>query len=163
VTVHYVKPGSFITTGGLFERRPFKRAFTAVAHDAATVALWSHQSLMDVIATLEPMRVLRLAGFSWRSFSVLLRQKLLMLSMSVRERVLFQLELLAKDFGHRIHAPPGTLIDLDISHHDLARLVAADRTNVTRCLRDLRDQQLIAVHRGRFVLRGVAMERDHSA
>ena len=57
------------------------------------------------------------------------------------ERLLGILSLLAEQFGHPHQ--DGALIDLRITHQQLASAIGATRTTVTRLLSDLRRRQLI--------------------
>lgn len=152
MTLLYAKSGQFVATGWLGEQRPPQRTFGAVAHTAAIVAMWSQQSVMEVVAALEPRRAFQLMAFGWRAFSSLLHQKFRMLPMSLRDRVVFQLKALARDFGRPIETPPGVLIQLVLTQQELADLVVAQRSSVSRCLGVLRKKGLYAMLEGHFML-----------
>ena len=156
MTLLLARPGQFIVTGWLFEGRPPRRAFGAVAHEAALVAMWSQQAIATMLDGLPPRRALQLMSYGWRAFSSLLRQKFVMLAMPVRDRLLHQLQAIARDFGQPGDGtPPGVLIPIRLTHGDLAELVVATRANVTRAFAELRqlgfvhviDRRMVVTHR----------------
>ncbi len=71
------------------------------------------------------------------------------------QRVLGILSLLAEEFG--LEHPQGTLVDLRLTHAQLAAAVGATRTTITRVLGELRMLDKIAIdghgHKERFILR----------
>ncbi len=157
MTLVFAKPAQFIVTGWLFEGRPPRRAFGAVAHEDAIVAMWSQQAIAAVMHGMAPRHALQLMSYGWRAFSSLVRQKFMMLPLSVRDRLLYQLRVLAHDFGQPWEGtPPGILIRLRLTQQDLADVVVAARTNVAREFKRLRelgfvdvvDRQILLTHRG---------------
>lgn len=149
VTVQIVRPGQFFGLASLFER-PRPRQFGAVAHVPAVVAVMSQAVLNTVVADLPPRRALQLMAYSWRALSRLLYEKCVLLTMPLADRVLHELRVLAHDFG-RPH-PDGVLIDLPLTHADLADLVVGSRANVSRCLVRLRRTRQLDLIGRRLVL-----------
>ncbi len=149
VTVQFIKPGQLFGLTWPFEGAQPRR-FAAVAHVASTVAMVSREAMTEVVATLPPDRLLRLMASTWRALSRLLYDKCLLLSMPLRERLLYELGVLARDFGR----PEGTgvRIDLVLTHTDLAQLVAGSRANVTRAVAQLRRAGLLTVVDRQFAL-----------
>src|SRR4029077_14996172 len=135
----------FVVTGWLFDRRPPKRNFSAVAHEESIVAVWSQQAIAEMLERLPPAPSSHLMSYGWRAFSSLLHQKFLMLSMDLPERLLFQLRVLARDHGQPYEGiPAGVVITLRLTQQDLADLVIAVRPNVARAFRKLRDAGFVA-------------------
>jgi CRP/FNR family transcriptional regulator, cyclic AMP receptor protein len=135
VLVQMVRPGQFFGLASLFDRSRV-RQFGAVAHVPALVAMMSQEVITNVVAGLPPGNALQLMAYSWRALSRLLYEKCLLLTMPLRDRLLHELEMLAHDFGEP-HAS-GTLIDLPLTHTDLAQLVVGSRAKVSRCVAELR-------------------------
>jgi len=155
VLVQIVRPGQFFGLASLFDR-PRLRQFGAVAHVPALVAMMSQEVITNVFASLPPGNALQLMAYSWRALSHLLYEKCLLLTMPLRERLLHELEMLAHDFGEPHES--GTLIDLPLTHADLAQLVVGSRAKVSRSVADLRRSGEIAIVGRRLVLK-----RDISA
>lgn len=82
---------------------------------------------------------------------------------SLQGRVLRLLGLLADQFGQPLE--DGTLIDVRITHHQLAAAVGATRTSITRTLSELRAQgKVLSVSRGGedfFCLSGTPEHHHH--
>jgi CRP-like cAMP-binding protein len=149
MTVRIMKPGHVFSLASLSDHAE-PRTFGAVAHEPALVAVVGHDAMRQVLMTLPPANAIALVSNSWR---VLLRQlldKCMSLMAPLRDRVEGALELLAHDFGAP-HAL-GTLIDLHLTHHDVAELAVASRANVSRCLSAMRREGRIEVDGRRFVL-----------
>jgi CRP/FNR family transcriptional regulator len=140
VVVQIVRPAHFFGLGSLFER-PGPRLFGAIAHVDAVVAVMSQEALSGVMAALPPGRALQVMAYSWRVLSRLLYEKCLHLTMPLRDRLVHELGVLAHDFG--IPRERGVLIDLPLTQADLAALVVASRTNVSRCVAALRRAGLV--------------------
>jgi len=155
VLVQIVRPGQIFGLASLFDR-PRLRQFGAVAHVPALVAMMSQEVITNVFAGLPPGNALQLMAYSWRALSRLLYEKCLLLTMPLRERLLHELEMLAHDFGEPHES--GTLIDLPLTHADLAQLVVGSRAKVSRSVADLRRSGEIAIVGRRLVLK-----RDISA
>jgi CRP-like cAMP-binding protein len=151
MVVQFVRPGRFITTGGLLDRRARERRFGAVAHTSALVAMVSQEVVTEVIAALPPDRALHLSSYGWRAFSHLLHEKCLLLTMPLHDRLTHVLRVLARDFGRP--SADGVLIDLPLTHRDLAQLAVGTRANVSRCVEKLLRQGRLTVVERRLVLR----------
>jgi len=70
----------------------------------------------------------------------------------IEERLLYTLWALAARWGRVTEE--GTVINLGLTHEQLAELIAAQRPSVSTALGKLREQDRIAYGRDRFVLRG---------
>jgi CRP/FNR family transcriptional regulator len=149
VGVHLVRPGHFFGAGPFFSSGA---PSGAVAHVDSVVAMVSREVMANVVAGLPPGQALRLMAFSWRVLSRLLYDKCLLLTMPLRDRVLHELEMLAREFGRE--EPSGVVIDLPLTHADLAEIVVGTRANVSRCVGTLRRAGRITMRGGRIVLLG---------
>ncbi|HXJ35927.1 MAG TPA: Crp/Fnr family transcriptional regulator [Candidatus Eisenbacteria bacterium] len=165
VAVCFGAPGQVIATGWLFDDRPVRREFEIIAHDelGTTVASWSQNVLTEVMASLPPSQALQLMSYGWRAFSSLLREKCHLLGLSLRDRVLLTLIALARDFGiaHR----DGVLVNLRLTHADVASMAVGSRANVTRAIEELRGEGLVACEPRRLVVtrRGLTALRSSEA
>jgi CRP/FNR family transcriptional regulator len=149
VTVQLVRPGRFFGLTWPFEDRG-PRQFSAVAHVPSLVAMVSRDVMATIVAGLPPSGAQRLIGYSWRSTSRLLLEKCRLLRLPLRDRVIEELRALARDFGKPIAG--GILIDVPLTHLDVAELVAATRSNVSRCLGALRRSGRVEMMGHRIVL-----------
>ncbi len=149
VTVQLVAPGGFVRLGAPSDAVVRVRA---VAHTPALIACLSAGAWREVARQLRVEDGLRLASCGWQDATRRLYDKCVMLAQPIRERVLHELRILARDFG-RPH-PAGVCIDVPLSHADLASLVGAARANVTRAVGGLRAQGRVVAAPGRFVLAG---------
>jgi CRP-like cAMP-binding protein len=145
MTLVFARPGQFIVTGWLFEGRPPRRTFGAIAHhDEAIVAMWSQEAIAAMMDGLPTRRALQLMSYGWRAFSSQLYQTFLMLPMPVRDRLLCQLRILARDFGQPWEGiPSGLLIRIYLKQTDLAFLVVASRENISKAFGELRAEGLV--------------------
>jgi CRP/FNR family transcriptional regulator len=161
VVVCFGAPGHFIATGWLFDDRPARREFRVVAYDEidTVVASWSQAVLTELMATLPPRQALQLMSYGWRAFSSLVREKCHLLDLSLRDRVLVTLQTLARDFGvpHR----DGVLVNLRLTHLEVADMAVGSRANVTRAVDEMRRDGLLVSERHRLVVthRGLAVFR----
>ena len=149
IIVQFVSPGQFF---GLTwpSDRPQPRQFVAVAHVASTVAMVSREAMLQAMAALPPGRSLRLMAYTWRALSRLLYEKCLLLTMPLRDRLAYELGVLARDFGQPHEA--GVMIALPLTHADLAQLIAGTRANVSRAVSELCRAGQLAVIDRQFVL-----------
>lgn len=152
VLVCFGAPGQFVATGGIFDGHPVRRELRVVAHDhlGTTVATWSQTTVTELMATLPPSLALQVMAYGWRAFSSLVREKCHLLAFGLKDRVLAALGTLARDFG--VPHPDGVLVNLRLTHADLAGLAVGSRANVTRALDELRREGLVACERHRIVL-----------
>ncbi|BFM40417.1 Crp/Fnr family transcriptional regulator [Synechocystis sp. LKSZ1] len=105
----------------------------------ASLILQNHDELIEMlVAHIQQMNEL----------AVVRRQKTV-------DKMLFQfLKYLANKFGKM--TTKGQLIDIRLTHQDLADLLGTSRVTITRCLGQLEDQKLI----NRQVLRGIVIPED---
>lgn len=145
VIVQLVPPGQFVRlpTG----RRPGRPApaLRAVAHVESWVAVIGAGLLTTVLDRLPGDRVLQMMASSWRALSGHLYDRCQLPMLRLPDRLLFQLGVLARDFGHPIGW--GTRIELRLTHTQLAALVGGSRAAVCRAVG-------VLAHRGRLVVDG---------
>ena len=63
------------------------------------------------------------------------------------------LPILARKFGERKDGDGSVTIDLRLTHHDLAAMVASTRESVTKVLNEMRNRDLIEIEAGRITLK----------
>lgn len=150
VIVQLVPPGQFVRlpTG----RRPGRPApaLRAVAHVDSWVAVIDAGVLATVLGRLPGDRVLQLMAYSWRALSGHLYDRCRIPMLSLLDRLLLQLDLLAHDFGRP--AGWGTRIEVRVTHAQLAGLVGGSRSAVCRTLGELVRRGQLGVDGDRFVL-----------
>ena len=131
VVVHFLGPGSFLclpptgTTPGLSH-------VSIVPHEDPVVALIPRAVLIEVIGRLPVGRAALLASCTWRRTSRRLFAKCSLLGLPLRGRIVSELFQLAHDLGQI--TPDGILIRVELTHADIADLVAASRSSVSRCM-----------------------------
>lgn len=65
-------------------------------------------------------------------------------------RLVSFLLILCRDFG--IPSPDGIMIDLKLSHQAIAEAIGSTRVTVTRLLGELRDQEMISIHKKKITV-----------
>jgi CRP-like cAMP-binding protein len=94
--------------------------------------------------------VLQIVSFSWRVLSRLLYEKCSLLGLRLEERLIHELAVLARDFGHHVDA--GVLIDVPLTHADLAEIAIASRANVARVMKRFEREGFVSKDGRRVVL-----------
>jgi CRP-like cAMP-binding protein len=109
--------------------------------DGAVVALWKHETLMQLIAALPPSGVIQLLTMTWLALARRDEESRLLLDLDVGGRLAVCLHRLARRFGkpHR----DGILIDLQLTDAFLAQLISAGRETVNRRLQTLMRDNVI--------------------
>ncbi len=110
---------------------------------------------LKALANQSPEDALELAGAALRFHDRLCVRLLEVLIQPVEERILGILGLLAEVAGRR-QADDGWVIDLPLSHQDLASYVGSSREMVTYVLRQLREKGVLAPDKTAVVLRSPA-------
>jgi CRP-like cAMP-binding protein len=163
VCVQMVRPGQFFGLNWYAEHGQ-PRMFVATAFTDSVVAMVTSETMTRVIAAAPPDATLQLFAYSWRALSGLLYEKCCLLGLDLRDRLLHELGVLARDFGRR-HPAGGVVIDLALTHADLAELVIASRANVARATKRLEREGLVGREERRILLteRFFASEQEHVA
>lgn len=66
------------------------------------------------------------------------------------------LPILAQKFGERVKTDGTIMIDLRLTHQDLAAMVASTRESVTKVLNDMRNRGVVEIEGGRIILKDYA-------
>jgi len=148
VCVQLIKPGQFF---GLtwYADRGQPRLFSASAFTDATVAIITTEMMGELVAASPAPGVLQMVSFSWRVLSRLLYEKCSLLGLRLEERLIHELAVLARDFGRDTEA--GVLVDLPLTHADLAEFALGSRANVARLMKRFERARLVEKH-GRKIL-----------
>jgi len=159
VCVQLVRPGQFFGLNWFAERgRP--RLFGATAFTDCTVAMVTSEMMATLIAAAPPQSVMRIMAYSWRALSGLLFEKCSLLGLRLEDRLKRELGVLARDFGRE--EPTGVVIDLPLTHADLAEFAIASRANVARIMKRFERDGLVARHGRKVLLTPAFFDRRHT-
>ncbi len=115
VCVQLIRPGQFFGLNWYLDTgRP--RLFSASAYTDATVAIVTNEMMGDLVAASPAPSVLQMVSFSWRVLSRLLFDKCSLLGLTLEQRLVHEVAILARDFGRDTEG--GTLLDLPLTHAD---------------------------------------------
>lgn len=156
LTVEFVGPGRFFGLGSLFDP-PGPRCLGAIAHTPCLVATITPEAAVQAIAALPSCGALQLLAYSWRGLSRLVYRKSRTAAMPLRERLLAELRVLARDFGRPTER--GSRIEIPLTTGDLATLVGASRAASSRAMACLQSVGMIERDRGRLVLLDPSISR----
>jgi CRP/FNR family cyclic AMP-dependent transcriptional regulator len=70
--------------------------------------------------------------------------------LDVRSRIIKNIHRLSEDYGKPV--PGGLMIDLKLTHQELANLVGTVRESVTKVLQELQDQRIISIEKKRIII-----------
>lgn len=149
VCVQLIRPGQFFGLNWYVDQGQ-PRLFSASAFTDVTVAIITNEMMADLVATSPPPGVLQIVSFSWRVLSRLLYEKCCLLGLRLQERLIHELAVLARDFGREVH--DGILIDLALTHADLAEFAIASRANVARSMKHFERDGLVGKDGRKIVL-----------
>jgi CRP-like cAMP-binding protein len=159
VCVQLIRPGQFFGLNWYADKGQ-PRLFSASAFTDATVAIVTNEMMAELVATSPPRGVLQIVSFSWRVLSRLLYEKCSLLGLRLEERLIHELAVLARDFGH--DADRGVVIDLPLTHADLAEFALGSRANVARVMKRFERAGLVAKDGRKVVLTARFFDPRHS-
>lgn len=164
IGVWIAKPGQFIGSGWLSRAGAPLPLFYAVAHESASggdcqVATLTRDVMLRIMERLSPGELLTFVGCCHEVLSRQVYDRTVMLPLSIPERLLYQLHVLAADFPEVVC--DGTVINLPLDlGRDLAALIATNSAGVRRGLRDLEKAGRIRIEPdGRIVVVGFHPQR----
>jgi CRP/FNR family transcriptional regulator, cyclic AMP receptor protein len=160
VCVQLIRPGQFFGLNWYADKGQ-PRLFSASAFTDATVAIITSEMMAELVATSPPRGVLQIVSFSWRVLSRLLYEKCSLLGLRLEERLIHELAVLARDFGHDTER--GVVIDVPLTHADLAEFALGSRANVARVMKRFERAGLVAKDGRRVVLTARFFDPRHSA
>jgi CRP/FNR family transcriptional regulator len=149
VCVQLIRPGQFFGLNWYADKGQ-PRLFSASAFTDATVAIITNDMMAALIASSPPPGVLQIVSFSWRVLSRLLYEKCCLLGLRLEQRLIHELAVLARDFGRE--GDPGVVIDLPLTHAELAEFAIASRANVARVMKRFEREGLVSKDGRKFVL-----------
>lgn len=162
VGVCIARRGHLISAGSGSSAAP---AFYAIAHDtgggdSCQVAILRSELLHRAVESLLPEQILAFLGYCHDALSRHLYDRTIMLSLGNAERLLYQLHVLAADFGKPVR--DGTVIDLPLSFGgDLRPLIATNASGMAHAKHDLLDSRRIdLLDDKRIVVRGLQHARS---
>lgn len=151
VTVQLVGPRRVFHLGAPVAP-PGRPALHVGAHVDADVALLPAAGVAALLGLLSGAQQVAFLERACRALSSRLALLCALHELPLADRLLLRLEELARDFG--VAHPAGIRVDVPLTHHDLARLVAASRPNVTRAFTRLEGAGRVQREGGRIVLPG---------
>ncbi len=160
VCVQLIRPGQFFGLNWYADKGQ-PRLFSASAFSDATVAIITNEMMAELVATSPPPGVLQIVSFSWRVLSRLLYEKCCLLGLRMEERLIHELAVLARDFGRDVSE--GVLIELPLTHADLAEFATASRANVARCMKRFEREGLANKNGRKIVLTARFFDPRHNA
>ena len=126
------------------------QAFEAEALTKASVALFTRDYVMKALQKLSPAQLVTVFerfNTTWSSLACSYAQ---FLGMSLRERLLKVFANLAARFA--VRDARGSLLTVELSHDDLAEMIASSRPMVSRMIADLTNQRIIARQGKNYIL-----------
>ena len=151
VILQLVPPGEFVrTTAVLAGGSVSTPVLRAVAHVDSWVAVIGTSLLATVLARLPGERLVQLMTYSCNALANRLVDHGRMALLRLGDRLLLELGTLAQDFGRPVTG--GILIDVRLTHAQLASLVGGSRAAVCRALGALVSRGLLVVQGEYFVL-----------
>jgi len=126
------------------------QAFEAEALTRASVALFTRDYVMKALQKLSPLRLVALFerfNTSWSSLACSYAQ---FLGMSFRDRLQTVFANLAARFA--VRDARGMLLTVELSHDDLAEMIASSRPMVSRLIAEMLDQGIIARQGKHYIL-----------
>ncbi len=131
IIVRFIPPGEYLLTVPISgEVEP--EQLSVVAHIPSTVALIGFDGVVGLLRDAAPADAAMLMSAMWCGLRGALLDRCRLIALPLQARLMVALQQLARDFGRQHHL--GTLIGLEVRQDDLARLVGAERANVSRCL-----------------------------
>ena len=160
VCVQLIRPGQFFGLNWYADRRQ-PQLFSASAFTDATVAIITNEMMAELVEASPPPGVLQIVSFSWRVLSRLLYEKCSLLGLNLEERLIHELAVLARDFGR--DTDRGVVVDLALTHADLAEFALGSRANVARVMKRFERQGLVGKEGRRIVLTECFFDQRHNA
>ncbi len=150
VCVQMIRPGQFFGLNWYADRGQ-PRLFVATAFTDSVVAMVTSETMARGIADAPAGAILQTFAYSWRALSRLLYEKCCLLALTLQDRLLHEIGILARDFGEP-RADGSVAITLALTHADLAEFALASRSNVARAMKRLERDGLVARDGRRIVL-----------
>lgn len=140
-TLTIMQPGDFFGEMAIFDNMP-RSATAEVIDDAATVYTVAKRDFERILVE-NPSIAMQIMGDLTRRIRQVNQQVEDLAFKDVHERVASTLNLLSKSEGRAIGSK--VLINLKMTHQDLANMVGSSRETVTRALNRLQDDGVISI------------------
>jgi CRP-like cAMP-binding protein len=124
--------------------------FSAQALSRCKVAIIARARVARALRELPPDDIVGLVDRMNEGWARLCRRSLDLLTMNVRDRLVYTIREIARAFG--IPDARGKLIGLKLSHEDFGDLVGASRPMVSKHLKELAKAGIFSKQNGRYVL-----------
>ncbi len=151
VIVHVAGAGDFIGVAdaiGTNKRRV--QAFEAEGMTKVCLAIFTRDHVVSMLKTMPPTALVELLEDVNTTWSELFSRSAKFLGLSFRDRLLWVFEHLANRYG--VRDARGVLLTLDLSHDDLAEMIASSRPMVSRLIAEFMEQGELDRQGRRYIL-----------
>jgi CRP-like cAMP-binding protein len=159
-TMQFLGSGDFLCVAS---PEPHMRCrVSVVAHSDVTIVSVTRAHVLEAMERMPGANVGRLTSWAFVASQRVLYRKMLLLRCPLRQRIVSEFVALVPRFGRQMDG--GWLIDLDLTHQDVADLVIASRANVCRAIGELTNEGSIGREGRRYWIaqRLVGISRDAS-
>ena len=140
ITIGFLGPGEFLCVPPPMSSGDGS-ATQIVFHERSVVAVVARETFLQAIGGLPGIQMAQLASWTWRRRTRALLHKLTLLNLPLQNRVEREIIHLANAIGRP--ETQGMHVAATISENDVARLTAASRTAVSRCVAKLQRAGLL--------------------
>lgn len=149
ITVALLRENSVFGVLSLITGQHSDRFYHAVAFTPVELLSAPIDQVEQALKTNPDLSMLLLQGLSSR----ILQTEMMIETLAHRDmgsRLVSFLLILCRDFG--VPTPEGIRIDLKLSHQAIAEAIGSTRVTVTRLLGELRDEEMISIHKKKITV-----------
>ena len=149
ITVALLRENSVFGVLSLITGQRSDRFYHAVAFTPVELLSSPIEQVEQALKSHPDLSLLMLQGLSSR----ILQTEMMIETLAHRDmgsRLVSFLLILCREFG--VPTPEGIRIDLKLSHQAIAEAIGSDRVTVTRLLGDLRQEEMISIHKKKITV-----------
>jgi global nitrogen regulator NtcA len=149
ITVALLRENSVFGVLSLITGQKADRFYHAVAFTPVELIAVPIEQVEKALTVNPELAMLMLRGLSSR----ILQTEMMIETLAHRDmgsRLVSFLLILCRDFG--VPGQDGVTVDLKLSHQAIAEAIGSTRVTVTRLLGDLRDQEMISIHKKKITV-----------
>jgi CRP-like cAMP-binding protein len=144
-------PGDFVGMADVIESKGRRvQAFEAEAATKATLALFTREHVVRTLQGMDPVRLVSVIESLNTIWSSVAASFVRFVGLGFRQRLETVLADLAVRFG--VKDSRGVLLTVELSHDDLAELIASSRAMVSRLIAELIEERVVARQGKRYIL-----------
>jgi CRP/FNR family transcriptional regulator, cyclic AMP receptor protein len=159
VLVELAGPGDLVGYADVADGGVRSQLFEARALTNCCVALFTRHHIFEVLKGLEPEAILRLLEATNSIWSLVAHRYTAFLGMSLRKRLEFVLEELARRFG--VPDARGVLLTPELAQEELAEMIGSSRPMVGKLLAEMTREGTIVRNGRHLLLASLEPERRH--